>query len=213
MLIDIKPRVDIDTSSDTTEEWNPIVEVIDIKPMNLNLPSEIDSVEELLRSSDHTDEETVNCHKLQLPYVDMSRSKVERIVDRKKKRRKKVSEDKWKITEEEEDWVPAKVKRPVRIVLTKKRQDVSNDEEEEKITQTKDRSHSPFKEQNWVVRAKREQEIDRTILELKREVSRYEREERRISRNNLMLTTQEEEMLTIQKEKMLTIQKEELVTD
>ena len=49
-----------------------------------------------------------------------------------------MSGDKLKITEEEEDWVPAKVKRPVRIVLTKKRQDVSDDEEEEKITQTKD---------------------------------------------------------------------------
>ena len=69
-MINIKPRVDIDTSSDTTEEWNPIVEVIDIKPMDLKLSSEIDSVEELLRSSDHTDEETVNCYKLQLPYVD-----------------------------------------------------------------------------------------------------------------------------------------------
>ena len=164
-------KIKEDTSSDTTEEWNPNIEVIDIKPMDLKLSSEIDSVEKLLRSSDHTDEETVNFHKLQLPYVDLSRSKVERVVNRKKKGRKKVSGDKWKITEEEEDWVPAKSKQPVRIVLTKRRlhvQDVSEEEEEGKITQTKvqahslikDQSHSPFKEHNWVVCARREQDVD-----------------------------------------------------
>ena len=94
-------------------------------------------------------------------------------------------------------------------MLTKKRQDVSENEEEERITQNKDHSHSTL-EQNWIVRARREQEFDKQILELKREVSRYKREERRIARNNLMLTAQEEKMLTIQKEKLLTIQKEEM---
>ena len=48
-------RIDKNTSSDTTEEWNSNFEVIDIKSMDLKLSSEIDSVEELLRSSDHTD--------------------------------------------------------------------------------------------------------------------------------------------------------------
>ena len=101
-------------------------------------------------------------------------------------------------------------------MLTKKClhvQDVSEEEEEEKITQTKDQSHSPFKEQNWVVCAKREQEMDRAILELKREVSRYKREERRIARNSLGENKADrlEKLRDCKKnEKMLTIQKEEM---
>ena len=144
-------KIDEDTSSDTTEEWNPSFEMIDIKPMDLRLSSEVDSVEELLKSSDHTDEEAVNSHKVQLPYVDLSKSKVEGGVDKKKRKRKKMSGDKWKITEQEEEerLTPAKSKQPVRIVLTKRCppvQDDSQEEEEERITQTRDQAHSPIKD-------------------------------------------------------------------
>ena len=168
--------------SDTTEEWNqPLVEVIDLKPTEFDLPDNTNSVEELLRSSDQTDEEPVDYPKLKMTYVDMRNSKVERIVNkrkrRRKRRRKRTAENNWKVNGEEDDWVPAKVKKPVRIVLTKRCPEVSESEDEEvpqKRGQTK---------QSWIVRERRNQDVNRQLLKLKREVDRYKREERRKARN------------------------------
>ena len=73
-------NLDRDTSSDTTEEWNLDPEVIDIKPMDLRLTPEVDSLEELLKSpdlSDITDDDTVDAPEVQHLCVDLSKSRIE----------------------------------------------------------------------------------------------------------------------------------------
>ena len=189
--LDLDLREFPDHDSDTTVEWSPLVKVIDLKPTEFSLSDDTHSVEELLRSSG-TDEETANFPKLKMTYVDMRNSKVEIIVNKRKRRRKTIDENHWKVNSEDEDWIPSKMKEPVKIVLVK-RHPLSDSEDEEVPQSSWKKNHN-----SWLVRERKSQDANQQLVELKRKVDKYKREERRKVRNQLMMSSQER-MLTFHK--------------
>ena len=200
--LDLDLREFTDNDSDTTVEWSPLIETIDLKPTEFSPSDNTLSLEELLRSSE-TDEETINFPKLKLTYVDMRNSKVERIVNKKKRRRKTIEENHWKVNSEDEDWVPSKMKRPVKIVLVKRRPVTDTDSEDEEVPQ----KSWKWNHNSWLVRERESQDANRQLAELKREANKHKREERRKARNQVM-TSSQERMLRFHKENWLKAQKQ-----
>ena len=74
-----------DNDSDTTIEWAPLVETIDLKPTEFSLSDNSPSLEELLGHSENDEE--LNLPKLRSTYVDMRNSKIEKTVNKKKKKK------------------------------------------------------------------------------------------------------------------------------
>ena len=121
---------------------------------------------------------------------------------RRRRRRKTIEESQWKVDSDDEEWVPSKMRKAMKIVLVKRRPVTDSDSEDEDVPQKSwKRNHH-----SWLVRERENQDENRLLAELKHEADNQKREERRRARN-LVMTNSQERMLRFHKENWLKAQK------
>ena len=73
----------------------------------------------------------------------MRDSKIEKIVNKKKKRKKTIEAGQWKVDSDDEEWVPSKMRKAMKIVLVKRRPVTDSDSDDEDVPQKFWKKKSP----------------------------------------------------------------------
>ena len=122
----------------------------------------------------------------------MRSAKVEKLVKKKKRKRSKVSQ--WRVDSDDEEWIPSKKKKAMKIVLVKRRPVSSESEDEDVPQKSWRRNHH-----KWLIREKENMTQNKVLAKLKQKADKQKREDRSRVRNLMIAKNSQERMLKFHK--------------